>query len=405
MTRERTCNSPTPSHGGRSCDGAPTEEKVCNIHQCPSCKRLRRPYQGSMSCISHGEYVSCTIRCRDGYAFSGPVFPTYTCGPNTSYLWPHESPDNPRCVLPACTLKGEASEARYEFQADLALSCTSRQQEQLAHQISRRAADMTEELHCLRDGTCTINTPMVTGCGVDRRKRDADQPPDKVHISVTITYHGDKDPPNKYESTVEEFLHLGEQLVRQSSSGNLFLEVDGQKVFMQANHTHATNTLLCPVGMVPAFTGDYCVECSPGTFYNTSSRTCSLCAEGSYQPQPAQLSCIPCTDLKTTFGRGAIFDIECYTNGTTPPSIPDNMIELLEYGREHHAYIVIPVVIVCIFLIISGTLLALFCYKRHKKRQYDVIQRSSKCLEDIAEELQLTSDMDKKTDDSWDPHC
>ena len=47
--------------------------------------------------------MTCTVTCQDGLAFSGAVLPEYVCGPGTGYLWPHESPDNPRALLPACT--------------------------------------------------------------------------------------------------------------------------------------------------------------------------------------------------------------------------------------------------------------------------------------------------------------
>lgn len=78
------------------------------------CKRLRRPYQGSIQCSSsttgsrddeRDVTVTCTVACQDGFAFSGAVLEQYACGPETGYLWPHESPDNPRALLPACTGK------------------------------------------------------------------------------------------------------------------------------------------------------------------------------------------------------------------------------------------------------------------------------------------------------------
>ena len=47
--------------------------------------------------------ISCTVSCQDGFTFSGAVLERYTCGPRTGYLWPHESPDNPRALLPPCT--------------------------------------------------------------------------------------------------------------------------------------------------------------------------------------------------------------------------------------------------------------------------------------------------------------
>ena len=34
-TRNRTCDSPSPSNGGRPCGEAAVQEKVCNLHACP----------------------------------------------------------------------------------------------------------------------------------------------------------------------------------------------------------------------------------------------------------------------------------------------------------------------------------------------------------------------------------
>ena len=33
--RERQCNYPPPTHGGRDCSGAGVEEEACNIEPCP----------------------------------------------------------------------------------------------------------------------------------------------------------------------------------------------------------------------------------------------------------------------------------------------------------------------------------------------------------------------------------
>lgn len=71
----------------------------------PECVHLRRPYQGHLECQynSLDDLQSCVASCPKGYAFTGPVFDVYQCGRATDYMWPHQSPDNPRCVIPACT--------------------------------------------------------------------------------------------------------------------------------------------------------------------------------------------------------------------------------------------------------------------------------------------------------------
>ena len=99
-------------------------------------------------------------------------------------------------------MKSKADESRYEFQADLAVRCSHDQHDELTRQIRRRATEITGDLHCLQGGTCTLNEPQVLGCGGQGRgKREVAWGPhsrwkredkERVHISVTITYHGDQ---------------------------------------------------------------------------------------------------------------------------------------------------------------------------------------------------------------------
>ena len=35
QTRQRTCNKPPPSAGGKQCDGSGSETKSCNVKACP----------------------------------------------------------------------------------------------------------------------------------------------------------------------------------------------------------------------------------------------------------------------------------------------------------------------------------------------------------------------------------
>ena len=35
QTRSRTCNNPTPAHGGNDCQGNPQESRTCKLKECP----------------------------------------------------------------------------------------------------------------------------------------------------------------------------------------------------------------------------------------------------------------------------------------------------------------------------------------------------------------------------------
>lgn len=53
------------------------------------------------------------------------------------------------------------------------------------------------------------------------------------------------------------------------------------------------------------------VPCPAGTFYDSSSKTCSTCSRGSYQPHSAQEVCTPCPFTQTTARIGAKDLMEC----------------------------------------------------------------------------------------------
>uniref|UniRef100_A0A7M5UQU5 Uncharacterized protein n=1 Tax=Clytia hemisphaerica TaxID=252671 RepID=A0A7M5UQU5_9CNID len=56
QTRYRSCNNPTPAHGGKSCPGSPAHSQSCNTHKCP--------VNGNWG--SWGSYGSCNNKCGGG---------------------------------------------------------------------------------------------------------------------------------------------------------------------------------------------------------------------------------------------------------------------------------------------------------------------------------------------------
>jgi len=53
------------------------------------------------------------------------------------------------------------------------------------------------------------------------------------------------------------------------------------------------------------------VKCPAGTFYDQTSKTCTTCTRGFYQPNTAKSSCISCPDTQTTARVGAMYNSEC----------------------------------------------------------------------------------------------
>ena len=35
QSRSRTCNNPTPSNGGKACQGRTKDKQICNLNTCP----------------------------------------------------------------------------------------------------------------------------------------------------------------------------------------------------------------------------------------------------------------------------------------------------------------------------------------------------------------------------------
>ncbi|KAK2181034.1 hypothetical protein NP493_414g01009 [Ridgeia piscesae] len=280
--RNRTCDSPSPSNGGRPCEDAAVEEKVCNLHPCPACRRLRRPYRGSMECVNDttGDLITCTVQCPAGYDFAGQTF------------------------------KNAAGD-----------------EDRLKREISKQATALTSQLSCIRDGTCKLEPPTVKGCH-PRKKRDA--PADKyggltyVEFEVSITRDSDssRTTDSSQKEMTQELSRLGDDLSNRSARNDLYVVVDGRKVVIDPDNTTTSNTLECPDGSEASLYGEYCVECSPGSFYNVSAHACIRCDVGSYQPAPAQTECLTCPDGKMTYGRGAVFEMECYDSSNSPPAIP-----------------------------------------------------------------------------------
>ncbi|XP_069114839.1 uncharacterized protein [Argopecten irradians] len=59
--------------------------------------------------------------------------------------------------------------------------------------------------------------------------------------------------------------------------------------------------------------GNYCVECGPGTYFSTVTKTCQSCPRGQYQNLWGQTSCKVCPNTSpTTWGQGSTSVSNCY---------------------------------------------------------------------------------------------
>jgi len=92
----------------------------------------------------------------------------------------------------------EPESAQFEFRSALDVPCvdtTESTREELLSAVSSEAEHLTAELSCLRAGTCSLDTPRLTGCrrphahDQSDRKRRRRAAPYGVDLLVTMTYH------------------------------------------------------------------------------------------------------------------------------------------------------------------------------------------------------------------------
>ena len=63
------------------------------------------------------------------------------------------------------------------------------------------------------------------------------------------------------------------------------------------------------------------VECSAGTYYDATSKTCKYCPVGEYQTTPGQVQYTACAAGMTTETYGSLTVDECYGENLTTSSL------------------------------------------------------------------------------------
>merc|ERR1712168_1030748 len=60
QNRTRVCNNPSPSNGGRKCDGSATENRKCNNHACNTQPKPTKTTKGALPACSKRDHNSCS---------------------------------------------------------------------------------------------------------------------------------------------------------------------------------------------------------------------------------------------------------------------------------------------------------------------------------------------------------
>ncbi|CAG2241794.1 unnamed protein product [Mytilus edulis] len=155
---------------------------------------------------------------------------------------------------------------------------------------------------------CNIGNVKVI-CPTTSKKRSTDN----MIINTDISFESGNGTltSQQYETEVFTYTEFLKSLETELKSDNFTLVIHDQYAHL-LEMTSNNLELDCPDNSVPVFsTIVACVQCPPGTFYDGSSKTCSTCSRGSYQPHSAQDDCIPCPYTQTTARIGAIDASEC----------------------------------------------------------------------------------------------
>ncbi|XP_052801058.1 uncharacterized protein LOC128231848 isoform X3 [Mya arenaria] len=377
MTRLRTCDSPKPDPEGMPCEGNNTETEICNVDECPSCRRLRRSKGIFIQCNESQELQSCTIGCRPGLYFADPPLPVYECGLATGYKWNHENENNPTGRLQSCSELKPPSQTGAIFDGHYdTIPCNEKNIERVKLEMTSKLSQMD----CVKSGHCIAEMKAEECTGMRKRR------PNRNGISLSILMKSSGPLSNDSFNIVDVMKNTSEptskliDFIKQT----IELEKTAQKLvnesvdFFQVTIDHQSHTVapgpnglttsphvFCPKGTAPLEV--FCAESPIGTF--SDGKSVIMCPTGQYQDEKGQESCKFCPKGTTTEGIGSINVTDCkpIETETQPekkkPNTPDDTVSsALKIGVG---------VSLSILLLVMSALITVIARKKCRRRDRD----------------------------------
>nr|XP_027224933.1 uncharacterized protein LOC113817130 isoform X1 [Penaeus vannamei] len=298
------------------------------------CPKLDDPVGGIQRCADWGpggRFQVCKIECNDGLKFSQEVPDFYTCGAE-GFWRPTPDPTFP-LVYPACAPATPAQRVfKINMQFPSSVICNAAGQNVLSEKIrlalnklnanwnfctdtatstgicngldvavdcsrrsrlAREAVDVRAKRQATPDSDdvydVKITFPSVNdGLSASRSRRETDQ---AYQYNLKVSFAAKNDPVQHSNAELES-------TVRRLIEG-IILEKDEfdvrdalPNVVPDPSSLELNSEYSCPVGKVVV--GSECVDCAPGTYYSTESKTCELCELGTYQNEMGQVACKAC---------------------------------------------------------------------------------------------------------------
>ncbi|XP_060063503.1 uncharacterized protein LOC132543962 [Ylistrum balloti] len=298
-------------------------------HLCED--RLEPPSHGAVACDYWLGGKFCQMLCRNGYDVpAGYLFrEMYVCGESGSW-----TPDS---KLPNCARTHSSHHAiagisvDYYFDGDCRNATVADSIRQKFVQALSQSAYMDA---CKTNEESCFPRNVEVKCGSHAGKRSA---------SISIGFELEISSRTAFGN--RSFAKLNEKM--KTWLGNVSDEKatfdihmgDNVTLIVQEVHNNGLR-IVCDGRTIPSYTSESCIECPPGTFYDTKAQVCPLCPAGQYQPSSAQLDCIQCPNGRSTRRKGAQSKTECevacapgtYSKNGLPPC------SLCEIGRYTNVY-------------------------------------------------------------------
>ncbi|VDK85251.1 unnamed protein product [Onchocerca ochengi] len=296
------------------------------------CPTLQDPLHGVQACESWGpqlRYKACSIECENGYEFSiePPVF--YTC--SSDGQWRPRPANAYTFRYPQCTKAHPAIRvAEISINYPTVSICNLAGRNTLAEKLAQRIELLNSKwnfystsnvsdhstfnisVQCFAGNEETTVTPTDTTVRLRRETQNFFN----VKVSIPITNDILENRKTGQRAKVSDVLQ-NEILLEDIFS----LEQVIPNGRPDLNSFELKEQHICEMGTVNV--RNLCVPCAPGSFYDSTTRTCKLCMIDEYQPRAAQSSCLPCprgyittapgsallTDCKNVCEAGSMFNI------------------------------------------------------------------------------------------------
>ncbi|XP_059154883.1 uncharacterized protein LOC131940263 [Physella acuta] len=327
-TRQRSCDNPAPSLGGKPCDSTHAiQTHPCNNEKCPVCKNPElREGQKEWNCSTDSSGLqTCNIVCLPGLVLMPSTDNIFQCGPTSNYTWSQQTRDNPIGLTPACSDRKIPESVSPVITTTYDIDCNKPPS---SVDLESSVNNQLSQQDCVKQGTCTFTVASQSNCKTSRKRSIG-----VIVMQVSLTPVGYNDTEKTYFGNMSEQeanaqitkLEEIEQTLQNIMKTNATIftaTIDGVKYVGKAQTVETT--IVCQSGS--GFVRGFCVDCPAGS-YSPGNASCLYCDKGFYQDQPKSSNCVACPSGTTTSGRGSYSPNHCTTNPISYADIYPFMIE------------------------------------------------------------------------------